>query len=56
MRSLRPLRLVAQDVALSRPKQGFESPRGHPKETRAFEVRVSSIEGMSLLLWLRAGP
>ncbi len=25
----RPHRLVAQDVALSRPKQGFESPWGH---------------------------
>ena len=25
---MRPLRLVAQDAALSRLKQGFESPRG----------------------------
>jgi hypothetical protein len=24
-----PIRLEAQDVALSRPKQGFESPMGH---------------------------
>ena len=36
-------RLEAQDVALSRPKQGFESPWGHLREIRYINNLVFSI-------------
>ena len=38
-----PIRLEAQDVALSRLKQGFESPMGH-KSTPTFIVGVDFLK------------
>ena len=38
----RPHRLAAQDAALSRPKQGFESPWGHSLFISKFQaIRIS---------------
>ncbi len=39
-----PIRLVAQDVALSRLKQGFESPMGHPENTALPVVFLFTME------------
>jgi hypothetical protein len=35
-----PIRLEAQDVALSRPKQGFDSPMGHIKTAASYDAAV----------------
>ena len=41
----RPLRLAAQDVALSRRKQGFDSPRGRQNYNALFLLSYFSIGG-----------
>ena len=42
-RRIRPHRLAAQDVALSRPKPGFESPWGHPNQKAVQQVMLSGF-------------
>src|SRR5437016_9419556 len=47
-----PIRLEAQDAALSRPKQGFESPMGHliPQAFRTWGMSVSTALTKLLLV------
>src|SRR5215207_4832125 len=47
--SRRPHRLVAQDGALSRPKQGFESPWGHRRVINMMALFFSSRRPRGML-------